>query len=121
MITNFENYTHQIKESHIAICLWLEDYFAGKTTFDVPSKDKPITAKQIKELVRSKFTLKGFAETNVRACINHLRKTGTVPILSSQKGYYVSYESHEIETVIISLEHRVTGIRNAIEGLNRFL
>jgi hypothetical protein len=121
MITNFEKYTPEIKESHIAVCYWLDDYFAGKTTHEVPTPDKPITAKQIKELVRANFTLKGFAETNVRTCINHLRKTGTVPVLSNQRGYFVSYEKKEIETVIISLLQRTQGIHNAIKGLERFL
>jgi len=53
----------------------------------------------------------------LRKMINHMRCNSTLPIISTSKGYYVSYEIEDINEMIISLTERAKSIEAAAEGL----
>lgn len=53
----------------------------------------------------------------LRKMINHMRCNSTLPIISTSKGYYVSYDIEEIGAMILSLTMRADAIEAAAEGL----
>jgi hypothetical protein len=53
----------------------------------------------------------------LRKMINHMRCNSTLPIISTSKGYYVSYEVEDINEMIISLSQRAEAIEAAANGL----
>ena len=53
----------------------------------------------------------------LRKMINHMRCNSILPIISTSKGYYVSYELEDIGEMIISLNQRAESIEAAASGL----
>lgn len=121
MIENFEHYNVKLKDDMKPIVIWFDDLFAGKTKYDVPTKQKPIKADVLIRAVQHIFSKPQFCSAQLRHIVNHLRQTGSVPILSSQKGYYTSQDQLEITSNVRSLEQRANGIINAANGLKRFV
>lgn len=53
----------------------------------------------------------------LRKMINYMRCNSTLPIISTSKGYYVSYDIEEIGAMILSLTMRADAIEAAANGL----
>jgi hypothetical protein len=121
MIENFEHYNVKLSDDLKPVVIWIDDLFAGRTKYDVPTKAKPLKAEVIMKAVRHIFDRPGFCSAQLRHIVNHLRQTGSAPILSNQKGYYTSQDQLEISSNVRSLEQRANGILNAANGLKRFV
>jgi hypothetical protein len=121
MIENFEQYTTTLTDEMKQVVIWLDDLFAGKTKFDKPSKQKPLKAEILVRAIKDIHKINSFSQASLRHIINHLRQTGSTPILSCQKGYYTSDCKGEILSNVRSLEQRAKGIQNAADGLKRFM
>lgn len=57
----------------------------------------------------------------LRKMINYMRCNSQLPIISTSKGYYVSYDVEEIGAMIISLSQRAEAIEAAANGLRYIL
>lgn len=121
MIENFEHYSVPMSDDLKPIAIWLNDYFAGKTKFSKPTQQKPIKADTLIKAIKDIFSHGSFNGVMLRTCVNHLRQTGSVPVLSNSKGYYTSDSNETILSNIRSLEQRASGIQNAADGLRRFI
>ena len=73
------------------------------------SEENAIKSKELTEI----FGVKG---NLIREEINSLRRKGE-PICSCGRGYYYSYDSGELFKTITNLEHRISSINEAVEGL----
>jgi hypothetical protein len=121
MIKGFEQHTKALTPEQMIIVQWLDDYFAGRTNFTPPSKNKPVKAPVLCRAIKDIFSLTTFPESTLRSMINHLRQNGSTPILSSGKGYWTSRDKDELRENIESLEQRSRSIQTAADGLKRFL
>ena len=92
------------------------------SAFSKRSKDNPVTATEIVSGVNKNIKLtQKFSDRRLRKIINHYRVHGILPIISTSKGYYVSYEENEIEGMIISLSQRANSILEGCYGMQRIL
>ncbi len=60
-----------------------------------------------------------FTDVRLRKIVNYYRTNAILPIMSSSKGYFVSYDKDKILTMIKSLSQRATAITDACNGLNK--
>jgi hypothetical protein len=120
MIKGFEEHTAPLKPEQMEIVYWIERLFTGGTEFTVPSSSKPVKAPILCRAIQDMFE-PSFKESTLRQCINWLRQNGSVPILSSSKGYWTTRDTEEIRDNIDSLEQRANSIQTAADGLRRFV
>jgi hypothetical protein len=64
---------------------------------------------------------KPFTEARLRKMINYFRCTATLPVISTSKGYYVSYDKDDIIYMIKSLKARADAIYAASDGMDYIL
>jgi len=62
-----------------------------------------------------------FSGVRLRKVINFMRSEGILPVLSSRRGYYVSYDEEELLQNIKSLRERASSIIVAADGLEYIL
>lgn len=63
--------------------------------------------------IERRFDVKG---KTVRETVNELRRMG-YPICSDNQGYFYATEKTDLYETITNLEHRIRGIKNALNGL----
>ena len=119
MITNFEEETKELTEKELAFIPML---IAGFRTY---TKDNPIKAPEIvkkmnKYLEEKKHQLR-LTQPRLRKCCNYIRANGILPLVASNKGYYVSTDPEEIKKQIQSLQERARSINDCAKGLEKFL
>lgn len=119
MITNFEEYTHELTEEEAKLVPLLVNGFKTK------SKSNPIKASDIVSAVNSKLSVYGlkkkFSEPRLRKIVNLIRSNGILPLMGTSKGYYVSYDKDEIKGQIESLTQRADAIMTSASGLKKFI
>lgn len=76
-------------------------------------KEHRITARQIAAMFE-------IHDSQVRDVINQLR-CGGVPVCSDRRGYYLSDDPVDIRAQIMSIEHRMNAMFDAIQGLKTAL
>lgn len=62
-----------------------------------------------------------FRQTTLRKIINHIRINSILPVISGNKGYYISYDKRDVFNMIESLESRAGSIQSSADGLKKFL
>lgn len=116
MIKNFESHTEELNDEERMLAKRLISAFSKR------SKNNPVTANEIVSGVNKNIKLtQKFSDRRLRKIINHYRVHGILPIISTSKGYYVSYDENEIEGMIISLTQRSSSILEACYGMQRIL
>lgn len=116
MVKGFEDYTENLNEEELMLANRLISAFSKRT------KDNPVTAPEIVSGVNANIPLtQKFSDRRLRKIINHYRVHGILPIISTSKGYYVSYDENEIEGMIISLTQRANSILEGCFGMQRIL
>lgn len=60
-------------------------------------------------------------QSRLRKMVNSLRSSGTLPVIATAKGYFVSYDKQVIADQIDSLCQRANSIANCATGLQSFL
>lgn len=118
---NHEFYENKVHEQLKPIMMWMDDLFSGRTTHSQPTKENPITTKQLIEIIKTSFTAPSFKSQHIRVIVHHLRFNSGVAILSNNTGYYTSTDKEEIKQVIDSLHARAEGIKQAAHALTRFI
>jgi hypothetical protein len=112
-VRGFLNETKPLTDSELAHAEFMGRMFtSGKTT-----RDNKIKGPDLCDFLKRRFRLKGFAETRLRKCINHLRTNKIAPVVSDNKGYWQATTLKEVDECINSLEDRIAGIQVAIDGL----
>jgi hypothetical protein len=116
MIIGHENDTYELSKDEINLAIKLIPHFKNR------SKSNPVKAKEIVTGVNLvyKLTTK-FSEVRLRKIVNYYRVNSILPIISTCKGYYVSYDPEDINEMIKSLNQRAKSILDCSEGLKVFL
>lgn len=60
-------------------------------------------------------------EYRIRKICNHIRSNSLLPLISTSKGYYLSYDENDIFMQILSMKQRANAIMNAARWLYSFL
>lgn len=116
MILGHEHHTEDLNDEERMLAKRLISAFSKR------SKNNPVTALEIVCGVNANIPLtQKFSDRRLRKIINHYRVNGILPIISTSKGYYVSYDENEIEGMIISLTQRANSILEACYGMQRIL
>lgn len=116
MILGHEYHTEELNDEERMLAKKLISAFSKR------SKENPVTATEIVFGVNKNIKLtQKFSDRRLRKIINHYRVHGILPIISTSKGYYVSYEENEIEGMVISLNQRANSILEACFGMQRIL
>ena len=116
MINGHEYHTEELNDEERMLAKRLISAFSKR------SKENPVTATEIVSGVNKNIKLtQKFSDRRLRKIINHYRVHGILPIISTSKGYYVSYEENEIEGMVISLNQRANSILEACFGMQRIL
>jgi len=116
MILGHIEYTQELNDEELMLAKRLFSAFKKRT------KDNPVTAPEIVSGVNANVTLtQKFSERRLRKIINYYRVQGILPIISTSKGYYTSYEVKDIEFMITSLSQRANSILEGCYGLQRII
>lgn len=119
MITNFEQHTCDLTTSELALTEDIKDAFISCLTAH-PQKSDVVEYKINCHLYERRELYKMTA-TKLRKWCNRFRSTGSLPILASSEGYFLTYDKDEIGKQVKSLRERANSINAAAEGLERFL
>lgn len=82
------------------------------------TKLSPIDSGTISIIIKNKFNLKTYPTSNVRKHINEFRRE-ELPVLASNRGYWVSYDEDQIVAQYQSMKSRIDIQIAALEGLKR--
>jgi hypothetical protein len=116
MISGHEEHTEELNEEERMLAERLISAFSKRT------KNNPATASEIVSGVNNNIKLsQKFSDRRLRKIINHYRVNAIIPIISTSKGYYTSYDYNEIEGMITSLTQRANSILAGCFGMQRIL
>ena len=116
MIKNFEDITHDLTPEEYDLAVRLAPFLEKRT------KDNPILAKQIIDGVNEKWNPKPkLTDARLRKIVNYYRVQAILPVISTSKGYYVSYDEQDINDMMQSLCERANSIIQASFGLGKIL
>lgn len=123
MITNFEDITEDLSQDELFhksdIQNYLEILLTGKKLN--PVKQKDIVEKLNIFLSNGKTPSIKITPIRLRKYFNYFRSTGSIPLIATSEGCYISKDKQEIEKQILSLNERARQIMRASEGLQKFL
>lgn len=114
MITNFEDVTYELTDNEIQILPILIKGFKNYTEKN-PIKEPDIVARFNE---RNNLKLSG---VRLRKLVNYIRSNSLLPLIATNRGYYVSYNRDVIQSQIKSLTQRANSINNCADGLQKFI
>ena len=113
MLKGFEEYTGPLNDYERLTVL---PRTASILAFCV-GPEKAVTNRELRERLEGRFNIK-VSDPRVRAIINEIRTSDTVPYLvASSKGYYVATSVEEVEDYARTLDSRIremTRVRDAL-------
>ena len=116
MIKGHEDITYELTDGELELARKIAPILRLKT------KENPVLASVILSGVNNKMNLKTtLTSARLRKIINFYRVNSILPVISTKKGYYVSYEEEDINNMIQSLTQRANSILDASFGLARIL
>jgi hypothetical protein len=116
MIKGHEDITYELTDGELELARKIAPILRLKT------KENPVLASVIVSGVNNKMNLKTtLTSARLRKIINFYRVNSILPVISTKKGYYVSYEEEDINNMIQSLTQRANSILDASFGLARIL
>ena len=117
MITNFSEITSELTPDEKALIKVLIAGFETKI-----GKHNAIKSVTICERINMvKGLKKKVTGVRLRKMCNFIRSKGLLPLISTEQGYYISYDKNELAKQIKSLNERADAINNAANGLKRFI
>lgn len=119
MITNFEEYTHELTKEELEIVpIVVHGFRAYK-------KSNPIKADLIVKRMNEFLKLKGYklkmTQPRLRKIVNYIRSNSLLPLIATSNGYFTSDCKQTIIEQISSLKERANSIDRCAEGLKKFL
>jgi hypothetical protein len=119
MITNFENYTHELTDQELEILpIVIHGFRAYKKTN--PIKSELIVTRMNQYLQYNGYKIK-MTGPRLRKMVNYIRSNGLIPLIANSQGYFTSDCKQTILEQITSLQERANSIENAVQGLKKFL
>ena len=119
MIKNFEEITAELTAVEVELLEVLKEHLL------LHDETRPCKAYEIVNVVNSYCDLYNVPyrlhESRLRKMVNALRSTGTLPVIATAKGYFVSYNKQIIADQIDSLCQRANSIASCASGLQIFL
>ena len=112
MLKNFEKYSGELTDTECEMLPVLIEIINSY------SKGNPVNSADLMKQLNAK-TGRKVAGERLRKMINVLRYHSVTPVISTQRGYYVSYDQNEINKCVCSLLQRANAIRSAAKGLER--
>jgi hypothetical protein len=118
MIRNFEQITCELTPD--------ENRLIGVIILGLKRKSKanPIKGAEIVAAIngqKEKYGIKQFSEPRLRKIVNFIRSEGILPIMGTSNGYYVSYDTDELNGQIESLTQRADAIMSSANGLKKWI
>lgn len=116
MIKGHEDITYELTDGELELARKIAPILRLKT------KETPVLASVIIEGVNKRMNLETkLNDARLRKIINFYRVNSILPVISTSKGYYVSYEEEDLNNMIQSLTQRANSILDASFGLARIL
>ena len=112
MVTNFESKTEVLSREELALIPLIINGMSGH------KKSNPIKAIDIVEGMKK--IAKSFNDRRLRKLVNHIRSSGMMAIIATEKGYYSTTDINEINEQITSLHDRSSAIENSARGLEMY-
>ena len=119
MITNFEEYTHELTSEEMEI---LQLVIYG---FRAYKKTNPIKAELIVKRMNLYLENNGYkirlTQPRLRKLVNYIRSNGLLPLIANSHGYFTTDCKQTIQEQIKSLKERANSIKRCASGLEKFL
>jgi len=119
MITNFEEYTHELTSEEMEI---LQLVIHG---FRAYKKTNPIKAELIVKRMNLYLENNGYkmrlTQPRLRKLVNYIRSNGLLPLIATSNGYFTTDCKQTIQEQIKSLQERANSIKRCANGLEKFL
>lgn len=119
MITNFEEYTHELSAEEMDILPIVVHGFRNY------KKELPIKAELIVTRMNEFLAVRGFktrmSQPRLRKMVNYIRTNGIIPLIANSNGYFTSDCKETIQEQIKSLQERANSIQRCANGLKKFL
>lgn len=119
MILHFEHITMKLTPSERRLIPGMIDIM-NRTT-----PEKRIKTPQVVEELRIYCNAKGFnLKPNapmVRKLVNLIRRNSIISIVGTERGYYQSKDTEDIESAVQSLQERADAILAAVDGMRKIL
>jgi hypothetical protein len=116
MIKGHEDITHDLTKEEYELALRLAPFLEKRT------KENPILAKQIIDGVNEKWNpIPKLTDARLRKIVNYYRVQSILPVISTSKGYYVSYNEDDVNDMMASLCQRANSILQASFGMGKLL
>jgi hypothetical protein len=126
MLVNFEHVTQNLNSEDKKIVPYLQKVLETKT-IDKPALSGIIIV-ETNMLIRQAIStgnhsakIKKINDVKLRRLINYMRTHDILPICSTSKGYFISYDKKVLEKQIVSLSQRANSIMSCAYGLERFI
>ena len=119
MITNFEEYTHELSAEEIEILPLVVNGFRHY------KKTNPIKAQLIVERMNVFLENNGYkirlTQPRLRKIVNYIRTNSIIPLIATSNGYFTTDCKLTIQEQIKSLQERANSIERCAQGLKKFL
>jgi hypothetical protein len=119
MITNFEEYTHELSAEEMEI---LQLVIHG---FRCYKKTNPIKAELIVKRMNVFLENNGYkirlTQPRLRKLVNYIRSNSLIPLIATSQGYFTTDCKLTIQEQIKSLQERANSIERCAQGLKKFL
>jgi hypothetical protein len=126
MLVNFEHVTQNLNSEDKKIVPYLQKVLETKT-IDKPALSE-IIVWETNMLIRQAIStgnhsakIKKINDVKLRRLINYMRTHDILPVCSTSKGYFISYDKKVLEKQIVSLSQRANSIMSCAYGLERFI
>lgn len=122
MITNFEKITEDLTDAEFEI----EAFVMSALRKHVDEKNAikgPDLVYAINHNIATDYDPKKakMTEVKLRKFVNYYRSNGFMPVCSTTKGYFISFENKVLESQVKSLTERANGIYIAAKGLKKWI
>lgn len=119
MITNFEEITSELTAVEVELLEVVKEHLL------LHDETRPSKAYEIVNVVNGYCNLHNINyrlhQSRLRKMVNALRSSGTLPVIATARGYFISYDKQIITDQITSLCQRANSIANCATGLQSFL
>jgi len=115
MITNFEDVTYELTDVEKKMLPLLVQGFKKYT------KENPIKEPDIVKRFNERNVGMKLSGVRLRKLVNYIRTKGLLPLIATNKGYFVSYDKSVIASQIQSLRERANSINDCAKGLEAFI
>jgi len=119
MITNFEEITRELNAEEKNL---LPVLIRGFSRHNI---NHPIKEPDIRKAINSQLTMFGLnkklSSARFRKMVNFIRAKSILPLIATNKGYYVAYDYESVSKQIRSLRERADAINVAADGMEKFM